>query len=68
LDDTSIEQSLDFRLGCHHLVIGHLSELLPSWLHSSIDVQFVLDKIAIHICQIFGGLGKHIPILLEKLD
>jgi hypothetical protein len=56
-DDTSVKQSLDFRLDCYHLVITHLSEFLPSRLDGCVDVQLVLDKVVIHPCQIFGGPG-----------
>jgi hypothetical protein len=68
MDDTGVKQSLDFRLDCYHLVIRHLSEFLHSRLDGCIDVQLVLDKVAVHVCQIFGGLGKHIFILMEELD
>jgi hypothetical protein len=46
----------------------HLSELLPSLLDRSVDVQFVLNEISIHTCEILGRLGKHISVLLEELD
>jgi hypothetical protein len=66
-NDISVQQSLSFRLDCYHFVIRHLSELLPSRLDCSIDIQFVLDEIAMHTRVIFSGPGKHISILLEEL-
>jgi hypothetical protein len=39
-----------------------------SRLDRRVDVQLMLDEASIDACEILGGLGKHIFVLLEELD